>query len=69
MPEVNKVTYNGEVLIDLTKDTITPETLKAGVTAHAADGTSITGTAVLTVTGETLVIPTGFVTVGEGNGS
>lgn len=34
----------GEVLIDLTEDTVTPETLAEGVTAHNAAGEPITGT-------------------------
>ena len=45
---VNKVvmnTKNGtDVLLDLTQDTVTPETLLKGITAHSADGTPITGT-------------------------
>ena len=42
---VNKVELaNGEVLIDLTKDTVTAETLIEGVTAHGADGEPIVGT-------------------------
>lgn len=40
----NKIVYGGETLIDLTADTVTPGTLKKGVTAHAADGSRITGT-------------------------
>lgn len=40
----NKIVYGGETLIDLTADTVTPGTLKQGVTAHAADGSRITGT-------------------------
>lgn len=35
---------NGEVLIDLTADTVTPETLAEGVTAHNAAGEPIIGT-------------------------
>lgn len=35
---------NGEVLLDLTEDTVTPETLAKGVTAHNAKGEPITGT-------------------------
>lgn len=35
---------NGEVLIDLTGDTVTPESLEAGITAHNAAGEQITGT-------------------------
>lgn len=40
----NKVVYAGETLIDLTEDTVTPATLKSGVTAHDASGAKITGT-------------------------
>lgn len=41
---VSKVVYGGKVLIDLTGDTITPDKLLSGVTAHGADGAPITGT-------------------------
>ena len=41
---VNKVEYNGNVLIDLTGDTITPDKLVKGITAHNSKGESITGT-------------------------
>lgn len=41
---VNKVVYGQNTLIDLTGDTVTPETLALGVTAHAADGSAIVGT-------------------------
>lgn len=41
---VNKVIYGGNVLIDLTADTITPDQLAAGVTAHDKSGAAITGT-------------------------
>lgn len=40
----NKVIYNGNTLIDLTDDTVTPETLMKGVTAHNASGETIVGT-------------------------
>lgn len=41
---VNKVDLaNGETLIDLQKDTVTPETLAKGVTAHNAHGDLIVG--------------------------
>lgn len=40
----NKVVYAGETLIDLSEDTVTPATLKSGVTAHDASGAQITGT-------------------------
>lgn len=41
---VNKVTYGGETLIDLTGDSVTPATLAEGVTAHDASGNVIVGT-------------------------
>ena len=41
---VNKVVYDGNTLIDLTDDSVTPETLASGATAHSADGTRIVGT-------------------------
>ena len=41
---VNKVVYGTTVLVDLTKDTVTPDKLLKGATAHDASGESITGT-------------------------
>lgn len=41
---VNKVEYGGIVLIDLTGDTVTEDTLTKGITAHNAKGEPITGT-------------------------
>ena len=43
---INKVEVNGEIVLDLTNDTVTPKTLKQGVTAHNASGEYITGEAV-----------------------
>ena len=43
---INKVIYKGNTLIDLTSDTVTPENLISGVTAHAKNGEVITGTMV-----------------------
>lgn len=40
---ISKVTYAGNTLIDLTGDTVTPENLLSGATAHAANGEEITG--------------------------
>ena len=40
---VNKVIYGGRTLIDLSSDTVTPDTLLKGVTAHKKDGSIITG--------------------------
>ena len=41
---VNKVDLNGVTVLDLTSDTVTPETLLVGTTAHNAKGEIITGT-------------------------
>lgn len=41
---VSKVIYGGEVLIDLTGDTITADKLKKGYKAHGANGEVINGT-------------------------
>lgn len=41
---INKIVYSGNTLIDLTSDTVTADKLCAGYTAHAADGSLITGT-------------------------
>jgi len=41
---VSKVVYNGQVLVDLTGDTVTADSLAQGVTAHDAAGNEITGT-------------------------
>lgn len=41
---INKVEYGGNTLIDLTSDTVTPETLAEGVTAHDKSGEAIVGT-------------------------
>ena len=43
--EVNKIEFNGKVLIDLTSLTVTPETLAEGVIAINAKGEIIVGTA------------------------
>lgn len=41
---INKVIYGGNILIDLTTDTITADKLASGITAHDASGKTITGT-------------------------
>lgn len=38
-----KIVYAGDTLLDLTEDTVTPETLLKGKTAHNAAGELITG--------------------------
>lgn len=39
----NIIKYAGRVLMDLSKDTITPDKLLEGYTAHGANGEKITG--------------------------
>lgn len=41
---ISKVIYGGQTLIDLTNDTVTPDKLKKGYTAHGANGEVINGT-------------------------
>ena len=41
---INKIIYGGNTLIDLTGDTVTPEQLAEGITAHDKSGAKITGT-------------------------
>lgn len=41
---INKVIFGGETLIDLTGDTVTPDKLAQGVTAHDKSGEIIEGT-------------------------
>lgn len=40
---INRVDYGGRTLIDLSSDTVTPDTLADGITAHNAAGEIITG--------------------------
>ena len=42
---VNKVVIGSTVMTDLTGDTVTPEALREGVTAHDCSGAPITGEA------------------------
>lgn len=46
----NKIIYGGRTLIDLTGDSVTPQTLLAGKTAHDKSGKPITGVAAPTIT-------------------
>lgn len=41
---ISKVIYGGETLIDLTNDTVEPDKLLEGITAHGPDGEPVTGT-------------------------
>lgn len=47
MSKISKVVYGGDVLIDLTSDTVTAGKLAYGYTAHGADGELITGESTL----------------------
>ena len=40
---INKVVYYGNTLVDLTSDTVTPDALVVGHTAHGANGESVAG--------------------------
>lgn len=77
MANANQVIVNGETILDLRSDTVTPETLQKGYTAHDKSGAKITGTmanngqisATITglgsVTGDTqYTIPAGYTTGG-----
>lgn len=44
MANTNQVIVNGKTILDLRSDTVTPETLQKGYTAHDKSGTKITGT-------------------------
>lgn len=44
MANANQVIVKGETILDLRSDTVTPETLQKGYTAHDKSGTKITGT-------------------------
>ena len=44
MSSINKIVFGAKVLIDLTEDTVTADTLVEGVTAHDKSGAKIVGT-------------------------
>lgn len=46
--EKNKIIYGNEVLLDLTNDTVSSDTLSRGITAHDKSGQIITGNLVPT---------------------
>ena len=55
MANANQVIVNGETILDLRSDTVTPETLQKGYTAHDKSGTKITGTLEVPATEEQTV--------------
>lgn len=63
---VNKVALNDEIVIDLTGDTVTPETLDVGITAHDASGNAIAGTRAIP---DDRVIEHGTSLQSDGNGT
>lgn len=54
---VNKVVYGTTVLVDLTEDTVTPQTLLLGNRAHGRDGQVVNGTLTGSATGILVKIP------------
>lgn len=60
---VNQVIFGTTTLIDLTNDTITPEHLFKGITAHMADGSITTGIAEVKVNGTMLIMPDGLIQI------
>ena len=63
---VKKIEFDGKTLIDLTKDTVTAESMLNEVTAHNNEGDIITGNiptktaANLTANGKTVTVPAGY---------
>ena len=55
---VNKVEFCGNTLIDLSADTVTPDALLEGITAHDACGALITG--IMQAGGSGVTLPTGY---------
>jgi len=59
----NKIIFGDEVLINLTDDTVASDKLFKGTTAHDADGNIITGTAEVTVENDSLIMPSGLISI------
>ena len=68
MPSISRVEFpDGTPIIDLTADTVIPEKMYAGITAHAENGDIITGNAEVTDDGQGHVtLPPGFCTLTGG---
>lgn len=58
---VNKVVYDGETLVDLTRDNVSESTLLSGATAHNAAGEAIVGTVIVPTKVSQLENDSGFV--------
>lgn len=65
MPNPSRIEFpDGTPIIDLTSDTVIPSKMYKGVTAHAANGDIITGTAEVIDDGRgNVTLPPGFVTL------
>ena len=60
---INQIIFGTSTLIDLTQDTVTANRMYKGDTAHAKDGSIITGTAEVTVEGTKMIMPEGLIKV------
>ena len=60
---INEIIYNTSTLINLRNDTVEPQYLFKGITAHMADGSITTGIAEVKVEGTKLIMPEGFIGV------
>lgn len=59
---VNKVNYGDEILIDLTEDTVTTDSLLNGVTAHSSNGERIVGNVTVPTKVSELTNDSGYLT-------
>ena len=66
---VNKVVYGNSTLIDLTGDTVAPEALVSGYTAHDKSGASVTGTLELPSSSNPLPIESGGTNANSASGA
>ena len=62
---VNKVVYGTTVLVDLTEDTVTPQTLLLGNRAHGRDGQIVEGTLTGSQTGVLVKLSRGSISALE----
>ena len=60
---INEIIFGNSTLISLTSDTVAPQYLFKGITAHMADGSITTGTAEVKVEGTKLIMPEGLVQI------
>ena len=65
MMAINKVVYGGQVLIDLTGDTVTADNLLSGFTAHGKDGSPIEGTCTFDVDSQNATAAVAEILVGK----